>query len=134
MEGLARAATWRRLSVFGLMYAAGLAILPLTPLARPVVSVAAIGFGVTAVALAARSRAVSATIGGIGRRTLPIYVLHMPVLAILHAVLVEPVSGADPAMRVLLTVAVTWICLVLECGLPAPLLDLPARKSVVPGA
>ncbi|MET7425096.1 hypothetical protein [Dactylosporangium sp. NPDC005555] len=65
--------------------------------------------------------------------------LHMPVLAILHAVLIGPVSDAAPATQVLLAVAepvllavaVTWICLALERSLPASLLDLPRRRSGV---
>jgi uncharacterized membrane protein YcfT len=137
VDGLARAANWRRLALLGGGYALGLVVLHLVPGTRPLVSVAAVAFGVTAAALAARSAAVARVLGDIGRRTLPIYVLHMPALAICHAVLIGPIDRADPPMQlllavtepVLLTVAVTWLCLALERSLPAALLDLPTRTT-----
>jgi uncharacterized membrane protein YcfT len=135
MEGLARAANWRRLALLGGGYALGLVVLYLAPAAVPLVSVVAVAFGVTAAALAARSPVVARVLGDIGRRTLPIYVLHMPVLAVCHAVLIGPMDRADPPMQVLLAVAepvlltalVTWFCLALERSLPAALVDLPSR-------
>ena len=137
VEGLARAASWRRLALLGGGYALGLVVLRLLPGTGPLVSVVAVAFGVTAAALAARSATVARVLGDIGRRTLPIYVLHMPVLAICHAVLIGPMDRADPPMQlllavaepVLLTVMVTWFCLELERSLPAALLDLPSRRS-----
>lgn len=137
VEGLARAANWRRLALLGGGYALGLVVLHLVPGTGPLVSVVAVAFGVTAAALAARSRKVAQVLGDIGRRTLPIYVLHMPILAICHAVLIGPMNRADPPMQlllavvepVLLTVAVTWLCLALERSLPAALVDLPSRAA-----
>jgi uncharacterized membrane protein YcfT len=137
VEDLARAANWRRLALLGGGYAAGLVVLRLLPTTGPLVSVVAVAFGVTAAAIAARSRVVARVLGDIGRRTLPIYVLHMPVLAICHAVLIGPMDRADPPMQlllavaepVLLTVAVTWFCLALERSLPAALLDLPSHPT-----
>ncbi|WP_327011193.1 acyltransferase family protein [Dactylosporangium sp. NBC_01737] len=135
VEGLAHAASWRRLALLGGGYALGLVVLRLLPGTGPLVSVVAVAFGVTAAALAARSATVARVLGDIGRRTLPIYVLHMPVLAICHAVLIGPMDRADPPMQlllavaepVLLTVMVTWFCLALERSLPAALVDLPSR-------
>jgi uncharacterized membrane protein YcfT len=137
VEGLARAANWRRLALLGAGYALGLIGLRLVPATGPLVSVVAVAFGVTGAALAARSAAVARVLSGIGRRTLPIYVLHMPVLAICHAVLIGPMDRADQPMQlllaviepVLLTVMVTWFCLALERSLPAALVDLPRRRS-----
>jgi uncharacterized membrane protein YcfT len=137
VEGLALAANRRRLVLLGGGYALGLVVLHLVPATRPLVSVVAVAFGVTAAALAARARAVARVLGDIGRRTLPIYVLHMPVLAICHAVLIGPMDRADPPVQlllalaepVLLTVMVTWFCLALERSLPAALVDLPGRAK-----
>jgi uncharacterized membrane protein YcfT len=138
-ERLADTANWRRLALFGGGYAVALATMEVTGIDEvlPLVSMVAVGFGVTAAALAARSQMVTELLGGIGRRTLPIYVLHMPVLAMCHAVLIEPMSSADPPMQlllavtepVLLTVTVTWLCLALERSLPKVLLDLPKRAN-----
>jgi len=138
-EQVAALANWRRLALLGGGYALALAALAITGVhaALPLVSIVAVGFGVTAAALAARSQTVTEILGGIGRRTLPIYVLHMPVLAICHAVLIAPMSGADAPMQlllavvepVLLTVVVTWLCLALERSLPKALLDLPKRAA-----
>ncbi len=57
------------------------------------VSVVAVIFGITAAARLARWSALSDPLARLGRITLPIYVIHMPVLALLHRLLLVPVSG-----------------------------------------
>ncbi|NJC12601.1 putative membrane protein YcfT [Micromonospora profundi] len=59
----------------------------------PVVSVVAVAFGVTAAARLCRWRVLGDWLATLGRITLPIYVIHMPVLALLHRLLHSPVSG-----------------------------------------
>ncbi|MEU8386019.1 acyltransferase family protein, partial [Streptosporangium sp. NPDC048865] len=78
----------------------------------------------------------------LGRNTLPVYVIHMPLLALLHLALVPPLSaGLDGRLRlalavaepVLLTALVVWLCLLLHRLLlklgATWLFDLPARRS-----
>ncbi|MGC4796145.1 acyltransferase family protein [Micromonospora saelicesensis] len=59
----------------------------------PAVSVLAVIFGITAAARLSRWSALSRPLARLGRITLPIYVIHMPVLALLHRLLLVPVSG-----------------------------------------
>lgn len=103
----------------------------------PAVSFVAVFLGVTAASLVTRWTALTGAVAGIGRRTLPIYVLHMPLLALLHAVLVNPVSKAGAGVQLVtsalepavMTAAVVAICLGLHRILPTPwLFDLPARR------
>ena len=86
----------------------------------PVVCVAAAAFGVTGSAMLARWDRVAAPLIGIGRRTLPIYVIHMPVLALLDLALARPLAAAlDTPFAlpiavlepILLTAAISWFCL-----------------------
>ncbi|MEW1587916.1 acyltransferase [Micromonospora vinacea] len=57
------------------------------------VSGVAVIFGITAAARLARWSALGKPLARLGRITLPIYVVHMPVLALLHRLLLVPVSG-----------------------------------------
>ncbi|MBM0233775.1 acyltransferase family protein [Micromonospora sp. STR1_7] len=59
----------------------------------PLVSVVAVAFGVTAAARLGRWPALGGRLATLGRVTLPIYVIHIPVLALLHRLLHGPVSG-----------------------------------------
>ncbi|MFI6064087.1 acyltransferase family protein [Micromonospora sp. NPDC051227] len=59
----------------------------------PAVSLVAVIFGITAAARLSRWSVLSRPLARLGRITLPIYVIHMPVLALLHRLLLVPVSG-----------------------------------------
>jgi len=70
----------------------------------------------------------------LGRRTLPVYVMHMPVLAVLHALLIGPLSthiGDQPLLAMVEPVSMTGlvvaICLLAHRGLTRTgwLFDLP---------
>jgi peptidoglycan/LPS O-acetylase OafA/YrhL len=109
----------------------------------PVVSVVAVVFGITAAAWAARWTALTDALAHIGRRTLPIYVIHMPLLALMHRLLIDALSGADEPVQMVLAIVeplaavavVVVACLVLERGLRKAgagwLFELPARRTTV---
>ncbi|WP_143653588.1 hypothetical protein [Streptosporangium subroseum] len=76
----------------------------------------------------------------LGRNTLPVYIIHMPLLALLHQALLPALStGMDGRLRLPLTVAeplpmtalLVWLCLTLRQGLLRSgatwLFDLPER-------
>ncbi|MFI5425441.1 acyltransferase family protein [Aeromicrobium sp. UC242_57] len=141
VERLAAQANTRRLLAAALVYAA--AVLTMTALRAeawwgvwPAVSAAAVVLGVTAAAMTARGTPrTAARLSAIGRRTLPIYVMHLPLLACFDELVrgrgVEP-TGAWFAVvgPVLLTAALVATCLVLErvviLARAGFLLDLPA--------
>lgn len=146
MDWLATTAGWRRLALTGGAYAVILAAMAATgarswPGVWPAASIVAIAFGVTAAALLCRWSMVSSALASIGRRTLPIYVLHMPLLALVHFVLVTPVSRANSsgqlglaiAEPVLLTAVLAGACLALHHGLQRLgagwLFELPRLRS-----
>jgi uncharacterized membrane protein YcfT len=104
----------------------------------PAVSFVAIFLGVTLASLATRWTALTSAVTNIGRQTLPIYVMHMPILALLHAALVNPISGAGAGVQMVAaalepavtTALVVVICLGLHRILPERwLFDLPARPT-----
>ncbi|MFD0592403.1 hypothetical protein ACFQZ4_07410 [Catellatospora coxensis] len=84
-------------------------------------------FGITAAARLARLPALGGLLAALGRRTLPIYVIHMPVLALLHLLLHDPISNLGftgqlvsalvyPAV---LSAVVIALCLLIHRGLRA---------------
>ncbi|MEU8082324.1 acyltransferase [Micromonospora sp. NPDC049101] len=91
------------------------------------VSVVAVIFGITAAARLARWSALSEPLARLGRITLPIYVIHMPVLALLHRPLLVGVSGLDRSAQglivlgypILLTGSVIGLSLAVHRGLLA---------------
>jgi uncharacterized membrane protein YcfT len=102
----------------------------------------AIVLGVTAAGLVTRWERLTAALTSIGRRTLPIYVMHLPLLALAHAALIQPLSSASPAAQwitavaepVVLTAFLTSLCLYLHRHLPEPFFDLPCGLSSRAGA
>ncbi|MBQ1044660.1 MULTISPECIES: pyridoxal-phosphate dependent enzyme [unclassified Micromonospora] len=139
----------RRLAAAGAAYGIGLAAMALAGAqSRPgvylLVSVAAVAFGLTAAARLARHRLAGPALARLGRRTLPVYVIHMPVLALLDRLLAAPVAGLDgPARALLVTVyPVVLTALVLALSLAAHrgltalgarwLFDLPRRAHSNP--
>ncbi|MBQ0978027.1 acyltransferase [Micromonospora sp. M61] len=81
------------------------------------VSVVAVAFGVTAAARLAHWPAISRPLAGLGRITLPIYVVHMPVLAVLHRLLLVPVSGLGGSAQGLLVLGYPILLTGLVIGL-----------------
>ncbi|MEV0426618.1 pyridoxal-phosphate dependent enzyme [Micromonospora sp. NPDC050495] len=146
LQRWAAAATARRLAGVGAAYAAALAGTALAgaagwPGVRLLVSAVAVAFGLTAAARLAQLPVVGAALARLGRRTLPIYVLHMPVLALLHRLLAGPVGELNGPGRlllavgypVLLTAVVLALSLAVHRGLTAAgahwLFDLPRRAG-----
>ncbi|MFE9958282.1 pyridoxal-phosphate dependent enzyme [Micromonospora sp. NPDC005299] len=146
LQRWAAGASARRLAGTGTAYAVALAAMALAgtegwPGVRLLVSVVAVAFGVTAAARVARLRVVGGALARLGRRTLPIYVIHMPVLALLHRLLAGPVADLNRPGRallaagypVLLTAVVLALSLAVHRGLTAAgarwLFDLPRRAG-----
>jgi len=138
-ERLAASANRRRVVLFGSSYAMLLLIMAVLGAQRwpgvwPVISVGATVFGVTAAAQVAKSDLIATALSALGRRTLPVYVMHMPVLAVLHALLIGPLSthiGDQPLLAMVEPVSMTGlvvaICLLVHRGLQRAgwLFDLP---------
>ncbi|MFF0876232.1 pyridoxal-phosphate dependent enzyme [Micromonospora aurantiaca (nom. illeg.)] len=139
-------ANTRRLVGTGFAYAIGLSAMALAGAqSRPgvylLVSVIAVAFGLTAAARLARHRLAGPALARLGRRTLGVYVIHMPVLALLDRLLAAPVAGLPgPARALLVTVyPVLLTALVLALSLAAHrcltalgahwLFDLPRRRA-----
>lgn len=130
----------------------------------PAVCVIAVAVGVAGAVQLERWRSVGALLARLGRQTLPIYVMHMPLLALLTAVLVDPFSrmstGPQLVIAVLLPIVLVTllvsVCLTLETwlrnagatwlfdlptfsraarrGSPATTAGSPARPGPEPGA
>jgi uncharacterized membrane protein YcfT len=143
IEELAARASWRRLLLLGAPYAVLLGVIEIFDAKTwfglwPVVSGLAIVLGVTAAALITRWASLSDALASVGSRTLPIYVMHMPLLALTHAVLIGPLSSAGPKMQwlvavaepVVLTAFLAWLCLLLYRYLPRALFELPWTRPV----
>jgi uncharacterized membrane protein YcfT len=106
----------------------------------PVVSILAVLLGVAAAVEVSRRLRVARPLSRLGRQTLPIYVIHMPLLALLHAALLRPFSSADAAAQlalaaflpIVLTALVAVSCLTMHSWIMAGrgswLFDLPSRR------
>jgi len=142
LEDLAARASWRRLLLVGTPYVVLLGVIARFDAKTwfglwPLVSGVAIVLGVTAAGLVTRWVRLSNALASVGRRTLPIYVMHMPLLALTHAALIGPLSSAGPATQwiaavaepVLLTAFLAWLCLYLHRYLPKALFDLPFTST-----
>ena len=144
VERWAATANGRRLAGTAALYAVALAAMAAAGAQRwigvwPLVSVLATAFGITAAALLCRWTALADALAGLGRRTLPIYVIHMPVLALLHLLLVDRLSALGPNAQlvlavgypILLTAVVAALSLAVHRGLLAArarwMLELPGR-------
>ncbi|WP_301548035.1 acyltransferase [Micromonospora sp. C95] len=150
------AVTGRRLVLAAGAYAVALAAVAATGTARlpgvaPLVSVLAVLLGIAVAVRLARRPAVGEPLAALGRQTLPIYVLHMPVLALLHRLIAEPIAALDDPARFALALgfplSLTVAVLALSLGLHRLLLairatwlfDLPrrgeaARRPLMPTA
>lgn len=129
----ARAAGMRRGSTVWLMAGAGVLAWVLSASGVPL-GVSKIAISVLAVPAALRVTAGVASwqpagqvLGHVGRHTLPVYVLHMPVVAVAHHLVADRVrslASAWPGLLVgfypvALTVAVVCVCLLLQRALRA---------------
>lgn len=107
----------------------------------PLVSVLGIVMGLAAAPALSRVPKVGAGLAWLGRRSLPIYLIHMPLLALADSLIVGALNDARMAiqlavavtMPVLLTALLVWLSLVLDRladrdGL-AWLWDLPRRRT-----
>lgn len=108
-----------------------------------VISLLAIVLGVAGAVQLERWKSVSTQLAKLGRNTLPIYVMHMPILALIHAALVDTFSNAGTAVQlvlavvlpVALTAVLAAVCLTLHKWFVAVgatwLFDLPQRRKQV---
>jgi uncharacterized membrane protein YcfT len=148
IERLTATTNWRRAAAVGAVYAvAALAMVVTatqqTPTIWTTVSLIATVFGLSAAPLVARWTHIGAALSWLGRRTLPIYVIHMPLLALLHVALLGRLSNASPAVQTVLAVAypvivtalLVALCLLAEYGLKAAratwLFELASRRTRV---
>ncbi|MEO3854264.1 acyltransferase family protein [Acrocarpospora sp. B8E8] len=148
IERLAQHTNWRRAGAIGAVYAVALLAMAATatqqtPTIWTAVSLIATVFGLSAAPLVARWTHIGAALSWLGRRTLPIYVIHMPILALLHMAVAAPLSHASPAAQTVLaatyplivTALLVATCLLIEYGLKAAratwLFDLPTRRALV---
>jgi uncharacterized membrane protein YcfT len=148
VKRIAVEASWLRLALVGVPYLGVLVAVEHFGLKTafglwPVLSLVAIVLGVTAAALVARWERPAKAIASIGRRTLPIYVIHLPVVAVLDAVLHDPLSSLGPAAQlavavldpIVLVAAIVALCLLLQRILPSAwVFDLPPRRTAEPPA
>ncbi len=150
VERLAAAASWSRVVMIAVPYAGVLLAMAVTgsktwPGVWPVACVVATILGVTVAAQISRWTSLGNALAALGRNTLPIYIIHMPVLALLHLALVSPLSAdMDGRIRlalavvwpIIITALVVWLCLMLHRGLLKAratwMFDLPGGRG--PGA
>ncbi|WP_236145998.1 acyltransferase [Verrucosispora sp. SN26_14.1] len=142
------AVTGRRLLLAVGGYLAVLAAVRVTGAGRlpgvtPLVSVVAVLAGIALAVQLARWPLVREPLAALGRQTLPIYVIHMPVLALLHRMIAEPIADLGDSARLALAFgypfSLTVLVLALSLGLHRALLaaratwlfDLPARRPPI---
>jgi len=130
---------WRTAGVLGAAYAAGLVLVWLLGAQRwfgvwTLLSVLAVAAGVSVCALIDRWEAVAAPLRWVGRRTLPIYVIHMIPLALLDRMLRE-VDGwvfSGPVLAVIEPPLVVSVVIAASLGVHALLLRVGARALFDP--
>ncbi|WP_328994937.1 acyltransferase family protein [Kribbella sp. NBC_01245] len=143
VERLAAKASWARLVAIGVPYAFLLGLIAVFDAKTwfgiwPLAGVVAVALGVTAAGLITRWAALTRGLAKLGGKTLPIYVLHMPLLALTHAVLIGPLSSVGPGVQwavavfepVVLTAFLVWLCTWLRRFLPRALFDLTAPTAM----
>lgn len=142
IERVAATASWLRLFAVAVPYLGILALINHFGAKTwfglwPATCFIAVFLGVTAASLATRWSALTKGLASIGQRTLPIYVVHMPLLALLHLALVGPISHFDPTVQTVLaavwpavlTAVVVALCLLLYRILPAKwIFELPGAR------
>ncbi len=143
----AQAGTGRRLLLAAAAYGVGSAVLLATDVGRlpgvaVLVSTVAVLFGIAGAVRLTRWPVVAEPLAALGRHTLPIYVIHMPVLALLHLLIADRVADLDEPARLALAFgfpfSLTVAVLALSLGVHRTLLaarawwlfDLPTRRHV----
>ncbi|HET6483488.1 MAG TPA: acyltransferase [Actinoplanes sp.] len=96
--------------------------------------------GIAGAVQLARIPRLSGGLAALGRNTLPIYVMHLPLLALMHLLLLRPLSASGPlpqfvaacVLPVVLTAFLVAVCLYLRRGVLAVggwwLFELPAGR------
>ncbi|MFV2101789.1 acyltransferase family protein [Micromonospora sp. LOL_024] len=138
--------TGRRLLLMAAVYVVVLGVVGVTDTARlpgvaPLVSVVAVLFGIAIAVRLASWPTFAEPLAALGRRTLPIYVIHMPVLALLHLLIAGPIAGLGDSARLALALglpfSLTVLVLALSLGVHRVLLavratwlfDLPVGRT-----
>jgi uncharacterized membrane protein YcfT len=146
IESLAARTSWPRVGAATLAYAAVLGAVTVLGLAKvpgiwPAMSILATVFGIVAIAKVAQWRPLGERLAYLGRQTLPIYVIHLPLVAVAQWLLVDALSSAPPGAQyvvavlepVVLTAVIVAVCLLLHRALLALhaywLFDLPHRRE-----
>lgn len=109
-----------------------------------VISLLAIVLGVAGAVQLERFRSLSTRLAWLGQRTLPIYVMHMPILALVHAAMVGTFSAAGTGIQLILAVLLppaltaflAAVCLTLNkwftaIGWDRWLFTLPERRKAM---
>ncbi|GIJ77924.1 Uncharacterized membrane protein YcfT [Micromonospora phaseoli] len=138
--------TGQRLLLTAAAYVVVLGVVRVTGAARlpgvaPLVSVVAVLFGIAVAVRLARWPTLAEPLAALGRQTLPIYVIHMPVLALLHLLIADPIAGLGDSARLALSLglplSLTVLVLALSLGVHRVLLaaratwlfDLPEGRT-----
>ena len=146
VERLAEKATGRMLLVGSVGYLGIMAVIQVLGAKQwfgvwPIASGLAVIIGVAAAAQLQRWRRPATLLANLGQRTLPIYVMHMPLLALLHLVLLRPFNALGTPLQLILaailpialTALLVWLCLTLHGGLQrigaSWLFDLPGPRK-----
>jgi uncharacterized membrane protein YcfT len=136
LERWVATATNRRLVLTFAGYATALALMAAAGAQRWIgvwflVSITAVAFGLTAAAQVARWRTVSGPLATLGRRTLPVYVIHLPVLALLDRFLIGPLSDLGRAGQALMVlgypILLTALVLTLSTAIHRGLVAVPVK-------
>ncbi|WP_165362763.1 acyltransferase family protein [Promicromonospora panici] len=121
IERWAKAATLPRFLVGGALYLGlmvGVQVLNAQDVygVWPAVCIVAVVVGIAGAVQLERWRAGAALLARLGRQTLPIYVIHMPLLALLTAVLVGPFSqlGTGPQLVVAVLLPIVLVTLLVS--------------------
>jgi uncharacterized membrane protein YcfT len=135
VEALAARATWPLVLATGAAFGAALAAMMALDAKEvvgvwPAAGVVATVFAITVMVKLSEVRWIGGPMGALGRQTLPIYVIHMPLLVLAHWALLGPLGAAPAPVRLGLAVlepAVLTAAIVAAClGLHALLLRLRA--------
>lgn len=143
VERWAQVATLRHVVVGGVIYGAAMVAIQVLDLkfvfgVWPAVCLLAVALGVAVAVQLDRLRRVGPMLARLGQQTLPIYVIHMPLLALVTAAVVGPFSAVGTApqlvlavvLPVVLTALLASVCLTLHSWLMSAgatwLFDLPA--------